>query len=183
MSIRAALAGSDRAEHSTGACIGTFALFSARTAGAIRLLASMIKVPALFFLTLLVTLPSLYVFNASVGSRLTVGAVVRLLVATLGVIVGGPGFAGAHRRGFLGEHDKLSVHSPVQRGDLRRFGNPRHAVSAPDPAPADAGPAAVENQTLRLNRPRNHCPNLPVPSTGSTTGCSAGRCGRSSASG
>jgi hypothetical protein len=70
-----------------GACMGTFALFSARSAGALQVLASMIKVPALFFLTLLVTLPSLYVFNALVGSRLTVGAVVRLLVATLGVIV------------------------------------------------------------------------------------------------
>ena len=52
-----------------------------------QVLASMIKVPALFFLTLLVTLPSLYVFNALVGSRLTVSAVVRLLVASLGVIV------------------------------------------------------------------------------------------------
>ena len=70
-----------------GACMGTFALFSARTASAMQVLASKIKVPALFFLTLLVTLPSLYVFNALVGSRLTVGAVVRLLVATLGVIV------------------------------------------------------------------------------------------------
>ncbi len=70
-----------------GACMGTFALFSARSASAMQVLASMVKVPALFFLTLLVTLPSLYVFNALVGSRLTVGAVVRLLVATLGVIV------------------------------------------------------------------------------------------------
>jgi hypothetical protein len=33
--------------------------------------ASMLKVPALFLLTLIVTLPSLYVFNALVGSRLT----------------------------------------------------------------------------------------------------------------
>jgi len=70
-----------------GACMGTFALFSARSASAMQVLASMIKVPALFFLTLVVTLPSLYVFNALVGSRLTFGAVVRLLVATLGVIV------------------------------------------------------------------------------------------------
>ena len=70
-----------------GACMGTFALFSARGASVLQLLASMIKVPALFFLTLLVTLPSLYVFNALVGSRLTVSAVVRLLVASLGVIV------------------------------------------------------------------------------------------------
>ena len=33
-----------------------------------QLVASMLKVPTLFFLTLLVTLPSLYVFNALVGS-------------------------------------------------------------------------------------------------------------------
>ena len=32
-------------------------------------------------------MPSLYVFNALVGSRLTLAAVIRLLVATLGVIV------------------------------------------------------------------------------------------------
>jgi hypothetical protein len=70
-----------------GACMGTFALFSARSANVMQVLASMIKVPALFCLTLLVTLPSLYVFNALVGSRLTVSAVVRLLVASLGVIV------------------------------------------------------------------------------------------------
>jgi hypothetical protein len=71
----------------SGACLGTFALFSARGANVMQVVASMVKVPALFYLTLLVTLPSLYVFNALVGSRLTLAAVVRLLVATLGVIV------------------------------------------------------------------------------------------------
>jgi hypothetical protein len=71
----------------SGACMGTFALFSARGANVMQVVASMVKVPALFFLTLLVTLPSLYVFNALVGSRLTLAAVVRLLLATLGVIV------------------------------------------------------------------------------------------------
>jgi hypothetical protein len=45
----------------------------------------MLKVPALFFLTLLVTFPSLYVFNALVGSRLGLAAVLRLLIASLGV--------------------------------------------------------------------------------------------------
>ena len=47
----------------------------------------MVKIPLLFYLTLLVTLPSLYVFNALVGSRLTLATVVRLLVASLGVMV------------------------------------------------------------------------------------------------
>jgi hypothetical protein len=50
-----------------------------------QLLATTIKVPALFYLTLLVTFPSLYVFNALVGSRLTVMSVLRLLIASLAV--------------------------------------------------------------------------------------------------
>ena len=54
-----------------GACMGTFALFSTRSASAMQVLASMIKVPALFFLTLLVTLPSLYVFNGKIGNPLS----------------------------------------------------------------------------------------------------------------
>jgi hypothetical protein len=72
---------------SYGFCMGTFALFRAQGPSVGQLLASMVKVPLLFFLTLLVTLPSLYVFNALVGSRLTPTAVVRLLVASLGVMV------------------------------------------------------------------------------------------------
>jgi hypothetical protein len=47
----------------------------------------MMKVPALFLLTLLVTLPSLYVFNALVGSRLTLRSMVRLMVAALAVML------------------------------------------------------------------------------------------------
>lgn len=50
-----------------------------------QLIATTVKVPALFLLTLLVTFPSLYVFNALVGSRLMVRAAWRLLIATLGV--------------------------------------------------------------------------------------------------
>ncbi len=53
----------------------------------LQVVASMVKVPLLFYLTLLVTLPSLYVFNALVGSRLTLSTVIRLLLATLGVMV------------------------------------------------------------------------------------------------
>ena len=41
----------------------------------------------MFYLTLIVTLPSLYVFNALVGSKLSLPAVVRLLIASLGVNV------------------------------------------------------------------------------------------------
>jgi hypothetical protein len=50
-----------------------------------QLVATTLKVPALFYLTLLVTFPSLYVFNALVGSRLTLANVLRLLVASLAV--------------------------------------------------------------------------------------------------
>lgn len=70
-----------------GLCMATFAVFSRNGPALGQVVATMVKVPLLFYLTLLVTLPSLYVFNALVGSRLTFSAVVRLLVATLGVNV------------------------------------------------------------------------------------------------
>ena len=40
-----------------------------------------LKTPALFFLTLIVTLPSLYVFNALIGSRLRPLDLLRLLIS------------------------------------------------------------------------------------------------------
>jgi hypothetical protein len=70
-----------------GVCMGTFAVFRPQGADPMQVLASMVKVPLLFYLTLLVTFPSLYVFNALVGSRLRLGTVVRLLVGSLGVTV------------------------------------------------------------------------------------------------
>jgi hypothetical protein len=70
-----------------GFCMGTFALFRMKGPQMMQVVASMVKVPLLFYLTLMVTLPSLYVFNALVGSRLTLTTVVRLLLATLGVMV------------------------------------------------------------------------------------------------
>ena len=75
-----------------GLCMGAFAVvtrWNTPTAymGWLQMMASAVKVPALFFLTLVVTLPSLYVFNALVGSRLRFGAVVRLLIAALGVML------------------------------------------------------------------------------------------------
>ncbi|KKL24800.1 hypothetical protein LCGC14_2411700 [marine sediment metagenome] len=65
--------------------MGTFAIFSMDEPRYNQLLASTVKVPALFFLTLLITFPSLYVFNTLVGSRLRLPSVLRLLVASLGV--------------------------------------------------------------------------------------------------
>jgi hypothetical protein len=52
-----------------------------------QLVASTVKVPLLFCLTLLVTFPSLYVFNALVGSRLSMTGMLRLLVAALCVMM------------------------------------------------------------------------------------------------
>jgi hypothetical protein len=69
-----------------GVCMGLFAVVD-RPAGPepMQIVASMIKVPALFFLTLLVTFPSLYVFNALVGSQLRFLAVLRLLIGAMGI--------------------------------------------------------------------------------------------------
>jgi len=53
----------------------------------LQVLSTMLKVPVLFFLTLAVTFPSLYVFNALVGSRLSILSVLRLLVILLTVML------------------------------------------------------------------------------------------------
>jgi hypothetical protein len=68
-----------------GFCMGWFALFNWERPEFRQTLAAMVKVPALFLLTLLVTFPSLYIFNALVGSRLTAANMGRLLVASLSV--------------------------------------------------------------------------------------------------
>ena len=70
-----------------GVCMGCFALFKVGGPSYLQLVATTLKVPALFVLTLGITLPSLYVFNALVGSRLAVDAVLRLLVAGLAVMM------------------------------------------------------------------------------------------------
>jgi hypothetical protein len=70
-----------------GVCMGCFALFKVGGPSYWQLVATTLKVPALFMLTLAITLPSLYVFNALVGSRLTLDSVLRLLVAALAVMM------------------------------------------------------------------------------------------------
>lgn len=74
---------------SYGVCMGIFAVL--RTGGApagwMQMFASVVKLPLLFILTLIITLPSLYVFNALVGSRLTLVSVVHLLIASMSVTV------------------------------------------------------------------------------------------------
>jgi hypothetical protein len=71
----------------TGGCVGCFAVFREGGPYFQQLVASTIKVPLLFALTLHVTFPSLYVFNALVGSKLSLPALLRLLVASIGVTV------------------------------------------------------------------------------------------------
>jgi hypothetical protein len=70
-----------------GLCMGCYTLFQGRHASLVQAFATVIKVPALFFLTLAVTFPSLYVFNALVGSRLSLLPVLRLLVISLTVML------------------------------------------------------------------------------------------------
>ena len=70
-----------------GACMGTFAVTGHGSGNPLQILASAIKVPALFLLTLAVTFPSLYVFNALVGSRLRADALLRLLAAAMAVMM------------------------------------------------------------------------------------------------
>lgn len=75
-----------------GACMGAYGIITRygqpdAAEGYQQLFGSAVKVPALFFLTLLVTFPSLYVFNALVGSRLNMGSLLRLLVAALAVMM------------------------------------------------------------------------------------------------
>jgi hypothetical protein len=70
----------------TGFCVGWFALVNRQTEGLGQVLASTLKVPALFLLTFAVTLPSLYVFNALIGSRLSAAGVTRLLLASLAIV-------------------------------------------------------------------------------------------------
>lgn len=70
-----------------GACMGSFGLFQ-RGAGALpQMLATTGKVPLLFLLTLLVTSPSLYVFNALIGSRLSLAATLRLIIAAMAIML------------------------------------------------------------------------------------------------
>lgn len=78
-----------------GACMGSFALFRVVDDPSLvgtyhrvmQWVASTVKVPALFLLTLAVTFPSLYVFNALVGSRLNLVSLLKLLLAALAVNV------------------------------------------------------------------------------------------------
>jgi hypothetical protein len=70
-----------------GACMGSFGIAQHGMAALPQLIATTGKVPLLFLLTLLVTFPSLYVFNALVGSRLTLSSTFRLIVAAMAIML------------------------------------------------------------------------------------------------
>ncbi|HEY0075157.1 MAG TPA: hypothetical protein VGB77_13750 [Abditibacteriaceae bacterium] len=70
-----------------GACMGSFGIAQRGLAAVPQLIATTGKVPLLFLLTLIVTFPSLYVFNALVGSRLTLTSTLRLIVAAMAIML------------------------------------------------------------------------------------------------
>jgi len=63
-----------------GVCMGLYAVATRTPPCFAQLVTSAIKVPALFFLTLLVTFPSLYVFSALLGVRLGPKDTFRLIL-------------------------------------------------------------------------------------------------------
>jgi len=73
-----------------GMGMGSYALLRPGARSIAQFFAAALKVPLLFILTVLVTFPSLYVFNALVGSRLPLLAIVRLIVACLAVTLSAP---------------------------------------------------------------------------------------------
>ncbi len=66
-----------------GATMGVFAVSSDRAGASLQLIASAVKLPALFLFTLLVTYPSLYVFSVIAGCHLRFLEVLRLLLAAV----------------------------------------------------------------------------------------------------
>jgi hypothetical protein len=70
-----------------GLCMGVFGIFGRPEPEFRQLLANIVKVPLLFGLTLFVTFPSLYVFNALVRSPLGILDLARLMAAALAVLL------------------------------------------------------------------------------------------------
>jgi hypothetical protein len=66
-----------------GFFMGWYAVLGRQPPVAMQTVASTVKTPALFLLTLFVTFPSLYVFNALMGGRLGFAAALRLLVGAI----------------------------------------------------------------------------------------------------
>ena len=69
-----------------GCCMGSFGIFGRAEPEYWQVVASGLKVPALFLLTLAVTFPSLYVFNTILGTKLPFGQLVRLITSAMSVL-------------------------------------------------------------------------------------------------
>ncbi len=70
-----------------GLCLGVYGIANRNVPEFRFMVADAIKVPLLFLLTLAITFPSLYVFNALVGSPLGVAQIGRLMAAALAVLL------------------------------------------------------------------------------------------------
>ena len=68
-----------------GLFMGLYAVVTRTPPSLVQMMASAIKVPALFFLTLAVTFPSLYVFSALMGVRLGPKDTLRLILVPIAV--------------------------------------------------------------------------------------------------
>ena len=70
-----------------GLCVGSFGLVRVGLSGLPQMFSSAVKIPLVFFLSIFVTFPSLYVFNALAGSRLTLTSILKLMVVMLSVMI------------------------------------------------------------------------------------------------
>ena len=68
-----------------GLAMGRYAVVSREPRMPMQILASALKVPALFLLTLIVSFPSLYVFSALLGTRLTAMDALRVILSAIAV--------------------------------------------------------------------------------------------------
>jgi hypothetical protein len=70
-----------------GLCLGVFGIANREVPEYRFMIADALKVPLLFLLSLAITFPSLYVFNALVGSALNVAQLGRLMAAALAILL------------------------------------------------------------------------------------------------
>lgn len=147
-----------------GIFMGLYAVATRTPPSVVQLVASALKVPALFFLTLVVTFPSLYVFSALFGVRLGPADTFRLILvpitvnlavlASLGTITGfftlsttsyefmkllNVFFFGVS--GIIGLKVLLTMLSRLEEAQAPRVAIPQVA------APADGGGAANTSQS------------------------------------
>ena len=113
-----------------GCCIGSFGLFGRDAPEYRQVLASAVKLPLMFLLTLGVTFPSLYVFNTLLGTQLRFAVLVRVLTCAM-AILNRDGGTRPHRGVLFGDHDQLLVHPVVERRGVGRLGFVRGLVLDP----------------------------------------------------